>query len=148
MKNDYEKSNFWIKEIDGKKLYYIRMKNEFIEVSKDVFSICRNSYQKMYYEIKKDARVSHYSDVNQIHLFHCFYDFDYTEYLFNKEITNKVKDAIQLLSTDEQFIIIQLYFNELTEKEVAEKLGISQQRLHYQKKKILNKLKNILLSQI
>ena len=148
MKNDYEKSNFWIKEIDGKKIYYIRMENEFIEVSKDVFSVCKNSYQKMYYEIKKDARVSHYSDVNQIHIFNCFYDFNYTEYLFNKEITNKVKDAIQLLSTDEQFIITQLYFNELTEKEVAEKLGISQQRLHYQKKKILNKLKKILLSQI
>lgn len=146
MKNDYEKSNFWIKEIDGKKIYYIRLKDEFIEVSQDVFSVCRNSYQKMYYEIKKDEKVCHYSNVNHIHLFHCFYDFDYTEYLFNKNLINKVKDAIKLLSTDEQFIITELYFHELTERELAVKLGISQQRLHYQKKKILNKLKKILLS--
>lgn len=75
MKNDYEKSNFWIKEIDGKKIYYIRLKDEFIEVSQDVFSVCRNSYQKMYYEIKKDERVDYYSDINQMHLLNCIYDF-------------------------------------------------------------------------
>ncbi|MBT9813855.1 hypothetical protein GPK27_00060 [Catenibacterium mitsuokai] len=148
MKNDYEKSNFWIKEIDGKKIYYIRLKDEFIEVSQDVFSVCRNSYQKMYYEIKKDERVDYYSDINQMHLLNCIYDFDYTKYLFIKELIRKVKISIQFLTTDEQFIISQLYFNELTEKELATQLGISQQRLHYQKKKILNKLKKILLSQI
>lgn len=102
----------------------------------------------MYYEIKKDERVDYYSDINQMHLLNCIYDFDYTKYLFIKELIRKVKISIQFLTTDEQFIISQLYFNELTEKELATQLGISQQRLHYQKKKILNKLKKILLSQI
>ena len=62
-----------------RRVYYIRLKDEFIEVSQDVFSVCRNSYQKMYYEIKKDERVDYYSDINQMHLLNCIYDFDYTK---------------------------------------------------------------------
>ena len=41
-----------------------------------------------------------------------------------------------------------IYFLDMKENEVAKRMGISQQRLNYQKKRILKKLKRILLNQI
>ncbi|UTY39056.1 hypothetical protein NMU03_15985 [Allocoprobacillus halotolerans] len=53
VKNDYRKNHFWVKEINGKKIYYIKIQKQWVEVNKDIYVICRNSYQRMNYEIKK-----------------------------------------------------------------------------------------------
>ena len=52
-----------------------------------------------------------------------------------------LKDAINGLSKEEQNIIIDRYFNDLTQKEISKELGISQVQVSRKETKILQKLK-------
>lgn len=52
--------------------------------------------------------------------------------------------ALSFLSEEEQNLIRLLFFEERTEREVAEAMGIYRNAVHKQKKRILRKLKNIL----
>ena len=52
--------------------------------------------------------------------------------------------ALSLLSDEEEELIRLLFFEDRTEREVAELMGIYHNAVHKQKKRILHKLKNIL----
>lgn len=52
--------------------------------------------------------------------------------------------ALFLLSEDEQYLIRQLFFEERTERDLAEELKIYHNAVHKRKNRILKKLKNIL----
>ena len=52
--------------------------------------------------------------------------------------------ALSFLSEEEEKLIRLLFFEERTEREVAEAMGIYRNAVHKQKKRILHKLKNIL----
>lgn len=52
--------------------------------------------------------------------------------------------ALSLLSDDERYLVGQLYFEQRTERELAEELGIYHNAVHKRKQLILKKLKNIL----
>lgn len=148
MRNDYKKYQFWIRRINNKKIYYIKIRNQWIEVNKEVYTVCRNSYQKMNYEIKKDINNPRYSDINHIDLYGCFHNYDYIDKIYQDDIQIKLYKALNELDEEELYIMKCIYFYDKKETEVAKKLGISQQRLNYQKKRILKKLRKILLKHI
>ncbi len=52
--------------------------------------------------------------------------------------------ALNVLSDDERYLMIQIYFEERTEREVAEALGVYHNAVHKQKMRILAKLRKIL----
>lgn len=52
--------------------------------------------------------------------------------------------ALSLLSEDEQYLIRQLFFEERTERDLAEELKIYHNAVHKRKNRILKKLKNVL----
>lgn len=52
--------------------------------------------------------------------------------------------ALSLLSEDEQYLIRQLFFEERTERDLAEELKIYHNAVHKRKNRTLKKLKNIL----
>lgn len=52
--------------------------------------------------------------------------------------------VLSLLSEDEQYLIKQLFFEERTERGLAEELKIYHNAVHKRKNRILKKLKNIL----
>lgn len=52
--------------------------------------------------------------------------------------------ALNVLSDDERYLMIQLYFEERTERELAEELGVYHNAVHKQKIRILAKLRKIL----
>lgn len=62
----------------------------------------------------------------------------------NKILLDKLRDSILLLSADEQRLVREIFFEELSERTLAEKYGISQVAIHKRKVKILNKLKKLL----
>ena len=52
MKNhlyDYKKNDFKIENKSGNKIYYLRIKDEYIEVDEKIYKICKASYNKLYY---------------------------------------------------------------------------------------------------
>jgi len=53
----------------------------------------------------------------------------------------QLHNALNLLTEEERNLITQLYFDEKTEREVAEALGIYHNAVHKQKQRILDKLK-------
>lgn len=66
------------------------------------------------------------------------------ELVIGRMEAEQVHKALKLLSDDERYLMIQLYFEERTERELAEELGIYHNAIHKQKKRILAKLKKIL----
>ncbi|MEQ3038022.1 sigma-70 family RNA polymerase sigma factor [Thomasclavelia ramosa] len=148
MENDYKKYQFWMKKINNKKIYYIKIRNQWIKVNKEVYTVCRNSYQKINYEIKKDINNPRYSDINHIDLYGYFHDYDYIDKIYQDDIQIKLYKVLNELDEEELYIMKCIYFYDKKEIEVSKKLGISQQRLNYQKKRILKKLRKILLKHI
>lgn len=66
------------------------------------------------------------------------------EQVIRKIMTDKLKDALPLLSEDEQKLIREIFYEELSERSLAEKYGVSQVAIHKRKVKILEKLKKLL----
>lgn len=149
MNNDYKKSDFWIKYNNDNKQYYIRVNNHWIEVSQDVYHICRSSYMKMHRDLLKNTKRNTYYDENSCYeLSENIYTLDPINIFHRNEQARMLQSALLTLTEEERFIIQGIYWLHQTESEVGEKLGISQQLVNYKKKKILNKLKTFLLNQI
>lgn len=66
------------------------------------------------------------------------------EQVIRKIMTDKLKFALPLHTEDEQKLIREIFYEELSERTLAEKYCISQVAIHKRKVKILNKLKKLL----
>lgn len=66
------------------------------------------------------------------------------EQVIRKIMTDKLKSALPLLAEDEQKLIREIFYEELSERTLAEKYGISQVAIHKRKVKILEKLKKMM----
>ena len=66
------------------------------------------------------------------------------EWIIRRLEIEQLHEALNVLSDDERYLIIQLYFEERTEREVAEELGVYHNAVHKQKIRILAKLRKIL----
>lgn len=64
--------------------------------------------------------------------------------VLRKISAEKLYQALEELSEKERELIVELFFEEKTERELAAVLGISQPAVHKQKNKILKKLKTFL----
>lgn len=62
----------------------------------------------------------------------------------HKIMLDKLRNSILLLPDDDQNLIWEIFFEELSERTLAEKYGVSQVAIHKRKVKILDKLKKIL----
>lgn len=59
---------------------------------------------------------------------------------------DRLYEAIGVLTEQEQALILALFFEEKTEREIASSFGVSQPAIHKQKNRILKKLKSFLES--
>ena len=72
MKNkiyDYDRNDFRrLIDKNGKFIYYIRANSEYIEVSKEVYLVCKRSYEKIKYNRKREVArsVQYYEDIDQV----------------------------------------------------------------------------------
>lgn len=64
----------------------------------------------------------------------------------NKDEILDLKEAFKYLSEEERFLVINRYFKDLTQSDVAKLMGVNQVFVSRLEKKILNKLRNILIS--
>ncbi|MDO4340734.1 MAG: sigma-70 family RNA polymerase sigma factor [Eubacteriales bacterium] len=64
--------------------------------------------------------------------------------VFRRISMEQLYEALQRLTNTEQNLIYALFFEEQTESQVGEILGITQQAVHRQKTRLLKKLKNFL----
>ena len=73
---------------------------------------------------------------------------DIAETVVNAVMVDKLKAALPLLSDGEQALIQAIFFEELSEREVGLRLGITQSIVNKRKAKILAKLKKVIENEI
>ena len=66
------------------------------------------------------------------------------ELVIRKMQTDKLIDCLSLLEQAERLLIRDLFYNGLTERDAAQKYGVSQVAIHKRKLRILKKLKNMM----
>ena len=71
---------------------------------------------------------------------------DIAETVINAVMLDRLKDALPLLSDSEQALIKAIFFEELSEREVGLRLGLTQSVVNKRKAKVLAKLRKIMES--
>ena len=140
MKNDYNRYNFWIEKNDEKLEYYMVVKGEKIQVPREVFLICQNSYRKMLRESERDRVILHFSDLTQAEKYQI-------KQTYTKEMMDyhELNEALNPLTHQERRIIDEIYYQGFSERIVAANLGIPEATLNKRKHKILRKMKTYMI---
>ncbi len=129
----------------------ITSKYENVEVSDEVYSaytrsgwnIDDNNSSFYKHEIQISSTVD--SEDENYENFHEFLSAErHTEFLVVRQSgIEQIKNAIMLLSPDEQILIRALFYDGMSEREVARRFRIPQKTLNNRKRKLLSKLKKI-----
>lgn len=149
MKNDYTRNFFWIqKNLEtNENKYYLRPMGKLIEVDKDVFKVCYNSYKKQYRDNKRDYEIGLVSLDETLQNGLTFIDVlsddsQYAnDYLYQNNKIISILNEIDKLKDSDKKLIVNLLVKEKTEKELAEQLHMTQQGINYRKNLILKKLR-------
>lgn len=145
LKNDY-KRNFFLVKRDSKTneyKYYLRPMGKTVEVDKEVFNVCYNSYKKQYRDNKKDyeAGLVSLDEVVQNHAYIDMIPDNKSSILIANEKLLSILDEINQLDSNDKELITNLLIREKTERELAKQLNVSQNAINKRKNNILNKLR-------
>lgn len=147
--NDYSKRNFYSCFDDEmqKRRFYLILQGKKIEVSKEVFYVCYNSYRKELRDNRRNEKyglISYDQTLND-HGFTLLDVIGKEEDIIEKIHINtqieKVLYAINELSDEDKDLITELLFHEKKEKELAEQYKVSKQAINKRKQRIINKIK-------
>ena len=69
---------------------------------------------------------------------------DVCDSVMKQMLIDKMHEALALLPEDERDLIVQIYFENKTERQIASEYRLSQGTIHWRKTKILEKLKQIM----
>lgn len=146
MKNDYNRFDFWISKDNNNIFYYMRINGQWLQVSKQVYSICRNSYRKVNRDNERDKDiVLHYDNVELAQPYATDdKEHNLIDLIQRKTYAQKLHIIMKYLTNDEKAILNEIYFNNKTERETAIILHMPFTTLHNKKIRILKKLKSLL----
>lgn len=133
------------------KKYYIRVPEALVEVSKDLYSEYHRMERHLSTLEEKDARHGLVSlsalDTRRASVEETIADRNaepIEDQVIAKLMAVKLKRCINMLPSAERELIRAIYYEGMSERELAGKTGIHYMTLHSRKKKILRKLKNML----
>lgn len=134
-----------------KERYVINIQGRLIEVSEDVYyAYFRMERQERWQEEKKmEHKVMSYDSLDDQEMLGIENVVDVTaptleEIAEAHELRDRVRNAVELLPKAERDIIRAIYYEELTERDVAESEGVSQNKIFKQRQKALAKLRLLL----
>ena len=131
-KSDYSKYCFrQIKDENGDKKYYIKIKKEFIEVPKEVYSLIINSVHTDSYRNKRRAMVTiqYYEGVESNTAFFC----NFTDEMHTKFLVKRAIEEIMKLPDKYRNIAICIFIYEYFERETAQILKMPYSTVHDRK---------------
>lgn len=150
--NDYNKNYFWTKKdpITEEKKYFFKIDEIMIEVSREVYNVCFNSYTKSLRDNKRDedAQLSSIDAINKEG--HALVDViasksDVEHEVYIKIMIQKMREEIDQLDEEEKKIVFGLLLEDKSIRKMAKEWNIPEMTLHDRKKRILNKLKKKLM---
>lgn len=146
-KYDYDRTCFYTKNIPNDEVkYYLKVDREYVEVSEQVFKVCRRSYDKIrkYEKNKVDRSILNYQDIDQATFFvvnkeiNC----DIVNRIYLRDAAKRIKQEIMLLPERDRKIAICIFIKEYSDRETSRLLDIPQTTVSYRKRLIRKKIKN------
>lgn len=146
--NDYNKNYFWTK-VDSDtntKKYFFKINGTMVEVSKDVYNTCFNSYVKSLRDNRRDSEFHLVSLDAQNDSQHSFVDIITTkenvaDEVHKRLLIGQLRMEINNLSDEEKQIILGLLYEEKSLRVLSKEMGIPVMTLYDRKKQILKMLK-------
>lgn len=139
--------------MDKKKKFCIRIGDTIQEVTEEVYREYFKMERRERYLEERDlvnGKVL-YSDLDNVHQDVLGEDIlvdsiveDICELVTTKIMVERLRECLVLLPDEELDLLIQLFFNEKSERELSAERGIPRKTISYRKDKILSKLKNYL----
>lgn len=145
-KFDYEKNSFCIEHCSDGEKYYLKVKNSYIEVTEDVYNVCKSSYNKIRYtsHLETAKSVIYYDNLDSAVFFIPKNDISLEEKLYIKDLVQQIRNEIELLSIQDRKIAECIFLIEMSISETARYLGMPRTTISYRKevirKKILKKI--------
>lgn len=134
-----------------KEKYVIKIQGKLVEVSEDVYyAYFRMERQERWQEEKKmEHNVLSYDALDDPETLGIENVVDVTaptleEVAESHELRDRVRHAVALLPRAERELIQAIYYEELTERDVAESEGVSQNKIFKQRQRALEKLRLML----
>lgn len=148
MKNylyDYQKSSFKIKKNNDNTIYYLKVDHNYIEVNKEMFKVCKASYDKIRYTYKQEVAnsVSHYEDIDLATSFFIKKNENALDDVVLKDITDLIFNEIDQLKNKDKEIAKYYFIYEYNICEISKKLNIPRKTVEYRKNKIQKYLQKI-----
>ena len=135
----------------AKKEFFIRVKDELIEVTQEVYLSYYRAKRCEQAQIEKEQRnrVLSYdafdtSSALGVEMLTDTASDEPEDIVVEKLMAEKLHSCIAKLTNDERQLIYMLFFDNCSERETAQKLGISSMTVHNKKERILAKLLKLL----
>jgi len=141
-KFDYEKNSFRIELCSEGKRYYLKVKNSYIEVTEDVYKVCKSSYNKIRYTYQQETAKSviYYDNLDSAVFFIPKNDISLEEKLYMKDLVQLIHNEIELLSTQDRKIAECIFLIEMSISETGRYLRIPRTTISYRKEVIRKKI--------
>jgi RNA polymerase sigma factor (sigma-70 family) len=127
------------------KQYSIELNGRQIPVSKEVY----DAFKRPAWKERKRSQVRKEKELSLEAFADAGFEIPSGEALVDEIVEDKLLldmlfKALSELTDDERFLIDEMFFNDKSEREIAQEIGLSKTGVHKQKEKILSKLKNLL----
>ena len=119
---DYKKSSFKTVSNSGKKNYYIKINQDYIEITEDVYKTCKSSYDKLRYTYKQEVAINK---------------------LLLKDLTSTIYSEIDQLNSTDRKIAILFFIYEYNISEISRILDLPRKTFTYRKNKIQKHLQKV-----
>ena len=119
---DYKKSSFETVSNSGKKNYYIKINQDYIEITEDVYKTCKSSYDKLRYTYKQEVAINK---------------------LLLKDLTSTIYSEIDQLNSTDRKIAILFFIYEYNISEISRILDLPRKTFTYRKNKIQKHLQKV-----
>lgn len=137
MKNDYKKNYFHEVKSNDKTNYFFHLHGNNIQVSKEVYATCKNSYRKILRDQEKD----------HLYFRHCK-NMDIVINTNDNPIGNLTKrdvhdllmSALLSLTKQERYIINALFFKDKSQAAISKELHIPEYSISRKKASVLKKI--------
>lgn len=143
---DYKKSSFKTVNNSGKKNYYIKINQDYIEITEDVYKTCKSSYDKLRYTYKQEVAhsVSHYEDMDIATSFCLHQNVSAINKLLLKDLTSTIYSEIDQLNSTDRKIAILFFIYEYNISEISRILDLPRKTVTYRKIRFKNICKKLL----
>ena len=142
---DYQKSSFKTANNSGKKTYYIKINQDYIEITEEIYKVCKSSYDKLRYTYKQEVAhsVSHYEDMDIATSFCLHQNVSAINKLLLKDLTSTIYSEIDQLNSTDRKIAILFFIYEYNISEISRILDLPRKTVTYRKNKIQKHLQKV-----